>query len=91
MRVDGTRYTVLHLCVQLGKSVPIIDTSFLDIPNSSLLNDVPHQKPLNRLVLGAALAAVGAANELHVTTPVLVPSSISSLEGHLDDRLALPV
>lgn len=33
------------------KYITIIDASFLNIPNSSLLNNVPHKEPLDGLVL----------------------------------------
>uniref|UniRef100_A0A2P2L6S7 Uncharacterized protein n=1 Tax=Rhizophora mucronata TaxID=61149 RepID=A0A2P2L6S7_RHIMU len=80
--VDGTRHTVLHLHVQLRKNIPVINASLLNIPNGSLLDDVPHKKSLDRLVLGAGLAAVGAAYELDVAAAVLVASAIPSLESH---------
>lgn len=88
VRVDSTGNTVLHLCIELRKSVAcnkhcqltlstnssnkapkmytfikqkitnskreeitFINTCLLDIPNSSLLNNVPHQKPLDGFVL----------------------------------------
>jgi len=82
MGVDGTRHTVLHLSIQLGKSVPLIDTGLLHIPHSSLLNNVPHEEPLDGLVLRAAFAAVGAADEFDVSTSVLVPTAIPTLESH---------
>lgn len=96
----------------------LIDTSFLDISNRSLLNNVPHQEPLDGLVLfhhqheiktnqshiykmhirtdtqtcmyvcmyvyaylRAALAAVRAADELDVSTAVLVATTIPALES----------
>ena len=82
VRVDSTRNTVLHLCIQLGKSIQLIDAGFLNISHSCLLNNVPHQKPLNGLVLRATFAAVGAANELNMTAAMLVSSTIPALERH---------
>ena len=82
MGVNSTGDAVLHLGVQLGQSVPIIDAGFLNISNSSLLHNVPHKKSLDCLVLRAALAAVGAANEFDVATAVLVAATVPALESH---------
>jgi len=82
MGVDGTRDTVLHLSIQLWKSVPFIDTGLLHIPYSSLLNNVPHEEPLDGLILRATFPTVGAADEFDVSTPVLVPTAIPTLESH---------
>jgi hypothetical protein len=51
VRMDSTRDTVLRLSVKLWESVTFVDASFLNISNSSLLNNVPYDKSLNRLVL----------------------------------------
>ena len=56
--VDRARDAVVHLGVQLREDVAIIDACFLDVPDGSLFHDIPHLKPLDRLVLGAALGAV---------------------------------
>lgn len=82
MRVNRTRNAVLHLRVQLRQSVLIVDTGFLDVSNSGLLNNVPHKESLDCLVLGAAFAAVGAADEFDMATAVLVASAVSALESH---------
>ncbi|OID33486.1 hypothetical protein A7L09_18700 [Acinetobacter nosocomialis] len=82
MGVDGTGHAILHLGIQLWKSIIVIDTSFLDISDSSLLNNVPHEKPLDCLILGAALAAVGTADELDVAAAVLVAAPVPALERH---------
>jgi len=78
--VDSTRHTVLHLEIQLRQRVTIKSTSFLNIPNCSLLNNVPHEKPFDGLVLRTAFATVWAADKLGVATPVLVATSIPTLE-----------
>ncbi len=82
MGVNCTRHTVLHLRIQLGKSISVIDAGLLNIPHCSLLHDVPHQKPLDCLVLRAAFPAVGAADELDMSTAVLVATAVSALESH---------
>ncbi|MDG2774700.1 hypothetical protein P7M68_24610, partial [Vibrio parahaemolyticus] len=82
MRVDSTRNTVLHLHIEFRKRVLFIDTSLLNISDCSLFNNVPHQKPLDSLVLRTAFAAVGASNELDVATAVFVATSIPALECH---------
>ena len=43
--IDGTRNTVVHLGIQLGKNISIMHS------HSSLLHDVPHQETLDSLVL----------------------------------------
>lgn len=82
MRVDSTRNTVLHLGIKLRKSVLIIDTGFLNIPNSCLFHNVPDKEPLDGLVLRAAFAAVGTADKFHVSASMLVASTIPALESH---------
>ena len=82
VRVNCTGNTVLHLGIQLRQSVLLIDAGFLNISHRGLLDNVPHQESLDGLVLRAALAAVGAADELDVSTAVLVATSISALESH---------
>ena len=80
--MDGTRHTVVHLGVQLGKHISIMHTSLLHISHSSLLHDVPHQETLDSLVLGAALGAVGAADVLDVAAAMLVAPAVPPLERH---------
>ena len=82
MRVDSTRNTVLHLHIEFRKSILFIDTSFLHISDCSLFNNVPHQKPLDGLVLGTAFATVGAPDEFDVAAAVFVATSIPALECH---------
>jgi hypothetical protein len=55
----------------------------LNISNSSLLNNVPYDKSLNRLVLGATLSTVGTPDWFHMTTVMLVPATIPALESHV--------
>ncbi|MDF5361722.1 hypothetical protein P3687_25725, partial [Vibrio parahaemolyticus] len=59
-----------------------IDTSFLHISDCSLFNNVPNQKPLDGLVLGAAFSAVGASDEFDMAAAVFVATSIPALECH---------
>jgi hypothetical protein len=80
--MDSTRDTVLRLSVKLWESVTFVDASFLNISNSSLLNNVPYDKSLNRLVLGATLSTVGTPDWFHMTTVMLVPATIPALESH---------
>lgn len=87
--MDCTRNTILHFCIQFWKCIPIINTSFLNIPHSSLLNNIPHKKPLNGLILGAAFAAIGTANEVNVPATVLVATAIPALESHFSATLAV--
>jgi uncharacterized integral membrane protein len=81
--MDSTRDTVLRLSVKLWESVTFVDASFLNISNSSLLNNVPYDKSLNRLVLGATLSTVGTPDWFHMTTVMLVPATIPALESHV--------
>eukprot|EP01135_Chromosphaera_perkinsii_P006893 Nk52_evm48s621 gene=Nk52_evmTU48s621 len=79
LRVNSARNAVVHLNVQLGQGIGIIDRSFHDITESSLFNNVTDQESLDGLVLRDAASAVGASHGLNVTTPVLVAPIISSL------------
>ncbi|KRX92727.1 hypothetical protein T12_8089, partial [Trichinella patagoniensis] len=63
MRVNSAGNTVLDLSVELWKGIIFIDTGLLHIPHGSLLHDIPHQKPLDSFILGAAFSTVGAANK----------------------------
>ena len=55
-----------------------------DVSHGSRLDDVPHDELLDRLVLGAATAAVGAADEADVSASLLVSSVVPSLDSHDD-------
>jgi len=79
--VDRARDAVVHLGVELGKDVSVMDARLLNVPDGRLLHDVPHLKPLDRLVLGAALGAVGAADVLDMAAAVLVAAAVAALEG----------
>jgi len=72
----------MNLCVQFGKNISIMHTSLLHISHSSLLDNVPHQEPLDSLILRTAFCAVGAADVLDVAAPVLVATAIPPLERH---------
>ena len=84
--MDGAADAVVKLGVQLGKLVAAVDTGVGDVPDGGGLHDVPDDELLNGLVLGASLGAVGAADELDVSTSMLVTSVVPALGGHLDDR-----
>ena len=79
--VDSAWNTILHLGVQLWESVTIVNTGFLNISDSCLFNNVPDKESLNCLILGAAFPAVGTPNGVHMTTVVLVPATVSTLES----------
>merc|ERR1719507_689305 len=74
--VDGAADTVGELGVQLGQLVACVHAGIGDVPHGGGLHDVPDHELLDGLVLGARLGAVGAPNELHVPTAVLVAASI---------------
>jgi len=82
MGVNCTRHAVLHLCIQLWKHVSIVNARLLNITHGSLLDYVTNKKSLDGLILGSASAAIGAANELNMATPMLVAASIPSFERH---------
>lgn len=79
MGVNGTGYTVVHLDVEFGEGVFLVDGGLLKITNGSLLNHVTDQESLDGLVLGDAAGAVEATYELDVSTSVLVTTVVSSL------------
>jgi hypothetical protein len=58
-----------------------MDARFLNVPDGRLLHDVPHLKPLDRLVLGAAFGAVGATDVLDMAAAVLVAAAVAALES----------
>jgi hypothetical protein len=51
MRVNCAGDTVLHLGIELGEHISVIDASLLDIPHGRLFYDVAYEEPLHRLVL----------------------------------------
>merc|ERR1719507_948746 len=81
--VDGAADTVGELGIQLGQLVAGVHAGIRDVPHGGGLHDVPDHELLDGLVLGAGLGAVGASNELHVPTAVLVAASIPPLGGHV--------
>merc|ERR1719507_710998 len=81
--VDGAADTVGELGVKLGQLVAGVHAGIGDVPHGGGLNDVPDHELLDGLVLGARLGTVGAPNELHVPTAVLVAASIPPLGGHV--------
>lgn len=83
MSVDRARDAVVHLGVQLGKDVSVMDARLLNVPDGRLLHDVPHLEPLDGLVLGAALGAVGAADVLDMAAAVLVAAAVAVTKQYL--------
>ena len=76
--MDGAAHTVGQLGIELGKLVLGVDTGVGDIPHGGSLHNVPDDELLDSLVLGAGLGAVGAPDELDVTTAVLVATAITA-------------
>ena len=80
-------------CVQL---LTLINTSLSDISYSCSLNNVPDDKLLDSLVLGASTCTVGASDESHGSASVLVAPIVSPLRGlkfrtketHIDNKIA---
>ena len=84
--MDGAADAVGQLSVKLGKLVAAVHASVGDVPHCGGLHDVPDDKLLDGLVLGAGLGAVGAADELDVAAAVLVAASIPPLRGHVSSE-----
>ena len=82
LAMDCTGDTVVEFGVQLGKLVAGVDARLGDVPHSSSFDNVPDHELPDRLVLGDALGAVGAANILDVTSAVLVSPVVATLRGH---------
>ena len=82
LAVDGARNAVLQLEVHLGNGVLGEDRGVRDITNSSRLDHVADGEALDRLVLGCASAAVGAADGIDVAAALLVAAVVLSLLGH---------
>ena len=81
--MDCTGDTVVEFGVQLGKLVAGVDARLGDVPHSSSFDNVPDHELPDRLVLGDALGAVGAADILDVAPAVLVASVVPPLGRHL--------
>lgn len=80
--VDCTRHTVVELRIELGKHVRVPDAGLGDITDGGSLHNVADDELLDRLILGHAAGAVGAAHGLHMAAVVLVASSVTALLGH---------
>ena len=81
--MDGAADAVGQLSVEFGKLVAAVNAGVGDVPHGGGLHDVPDDKLLDGLVLGAGLGAVGAPHELDMATAVLVAPVIATLRGHL--------
>ena len=57
----------------------VVDRGLGDISDGGRLDNVSHDKLLDRLILGHASGAVGASDSLHVAAALLASSSVSSL------------
>ena len=84
--MDCTTHTIVQLSIQLGQLITAVHTGIRDVSHGGSLHDIPDYELLDGLVLGASLGAVGAADELDVSTSMLVTSVVPALGGHLDDR-----
>jgi len=83
LAVDGARDAVLQLEVHLGNRVFLEYGRVRDITNGSRLNHVADGEALDRLVLGCASRAVGAADGLDVAATFLVAAVVLSLLDHV--------
>ena len=81
--MDRTAHTVVQLSIQLGQLITAVHTGIRDVSHGGSLHDVPDHELLDGLVLGASLGAVGAADELDMTTTMLVTSIVSTFGRHL--------
>ena len=81
--MDGAAHTVGQLGVQLWQLVAAVHAGVGDVPDGGGLHDVPDDELLDGLVLGASLGAVGAADELDMTTTMLVTTIVSTFGRHL--------
>jgi len=73
------------MCPLNCQSLTLINAGLSNISDGSSLNDVPDDKLLDGLILGNTASTVGASHWLDMSTPVLVASSVPSLE-RLKDR-----
>jgi len=85
--VHGTAHTVLHLHVQLGNDIHIVDTGLLQITLSCCLNHVADDNALDGLILRRASSTVGTSDGLDMSTSTSVLSSVTSLLGHVGDGI----
>lgn len=82
--MNGAGNAILHLGVQLREDIPVVYTGLLHITNSSLLDNVANQKPLHCLVLGHTAPAVGAPNRVHMATTMLVSTTTTPFDSHVE-------
>ena len=81
--MDRTTHTVVQLSIQLRQLITAVHTGVRDVSHGGSLHDVPDHELLDGLVLGASLGAVGAADELDMTTTMLVTTIVSTFGRHL--------
>lgn len=89
LAVNSTGNAVLKLQVHFWYSILRINGCITDITDSSGLHHITDGKSLNRLVLGSASRAVGAADGLDMTTALLVATIGSSLLDHIVGSFSL--
>ena len=82
VEMDSAGNTVLHLGVDLGKTVSVDNRGIGHILNSSALNNVADSETLDGLVLGHTAAAVHAADIAGVAAVHLGTAVIATLESH---------
>ncbi|GIM16848.1 hypothetical protein Vretimale_19434, partial [Volvox reticuliferus] len=80
--MDSSADAIVHLAVNLGKSVVIDNASLLHIAESRRVHNVPHNVALDGLVLRHHGAAGLAAHPVHMATAVLGATPIPPLLGH---------
>ena len=84
-RVDGARYAVRKLHVDLGhlEVLRVVRVVFLDISLWGGINHVTLLEALDCLVLWDHTTTVGASNGVRVSLVLLVPPVVSSLWWHI--------
>ena len=77
LRVDCARDAVVELRVQFRQLVAWVDRSLWDVSDRGGFDNVADDELADGLVLGAGSGAVGAADVLDVSAPVLGATSVS--------------
>jgi len=81
--VDGSLDAVEHLDVKLGECIVLVGGSLTDITEGGSINNVPHDKALDSLVLGDSLSGGNTPDALDVAPSLLVPSVCAALDSHI--------
>lgn len=82
-RMNGSRDAVIHLAIDLWQGISFNCTRILQITNRRSIHDISHNKSLDSLIFWHKHGRRLAANSLHVSSTVLVASSISTLLCHV--------